>query len=85
MSPVADESTVVSSGDAMKLDGRRQAQGLSPATGRNYRLTAAVLLALMSASVAAQDGTLLVVSGDHQAGSISFFDLATEVEVVRCG
>ncbi len=50
---------------------------------RLCRFTAPVLLLLMAASVSAQDGTLLVVNGDHQAGSISFFDLATEVEVAR--
>ena len=50
---------------------------------RLCRFNAPVLLLLMAASVSAQDGTLLVVNGDHQAGSISFFDLATEVEVAR--
>lgn len=67
----------------MKLNGRRHAQGSSTATARYYRVTVAVWLVLLSAPVAAQDGTLLVVNGDHQAGSISFFDLATEVEVAR--
>ncbi|MEE8249926.1 MAG: cytochrome D1 domain-containing protein, partial [Gammaproteobacteria bacterium] len=67
----------------MKLNGRGPAQEWPPATGRDYRVTVAALLVLMSASVVAQDGTLLVVNGDHQAGSVSFFDLATEVEVAR--
>ncbi len=67
----------------MKREGRRDTQGQSHATGRDGRVTAAVLLVMMAASVAAQDGTLLVVNGDHQAGSISFFDLAAEVEVAR--
>ncbi len=67
----------------MKLNGRGPAQEWPPATRRDYRVTVAALLVLMSASVVAQDGTLLVVNGDHQAGSVSFFDLATEVEVAR--
>lgn len=67
----------------MKLNGRGSAQEWPPATRRDYRVTVAALLVLMSASVVAQDGTLLVVNGDHQAGSVSFFDLATEVEVAR--
>ncbi len=67
----------------MKLNGRGSAQEWPSATRRDYRVTVAALLVLMSASVVAQDGTLLVVNGDHQAGSVSFFDLATEVEVAR--
>ena len=50
---------------------------------RADKVAATVLLVAMAASVAAQDGTLLVVNGDHQAGSVSFFDLATEGEVAR--
>lgn len=67
----------------MRCRGRHEIRGWSLAAGRNYRVSAAVLLILIAASVSAQDGTLLVVNGDHQAGSISFFDLATKIEVAR--
>ena len=41
----------------------------------------AVALCLVASSAIAQDGTLLVVN--RQGGSISFFDLTTEVEIAR--
>ena len=53
--------------------------------GRSGLLAALLGLALGVAAPAArsQEGTLLVVNRHSQAGSVSFFDLATETEIAR--